>query len=546
MCYRYAELDMSDIKLACLSGDNGAGKSAILDSITWSLWGEARVKSADELITMNEIEMSVSLTFEVGDQVYQVIRKRNRKGSGTTLLELQIRKENGWTRIESGANPAQRKILEVIKMSHDTFINSAYLQQGKADEFTRRTATQRKEILCDILGLSYYDELEKRAKDAAKLANDQRKTLEETLQSYERELAKRPVYEEEYHEAETLVLHSQKQIDQQQHILEERKNFKNVLDTLHTQLSNAEKRLENSNKELTNLRRRKEEIQRQLKIAQQVLDRRQEIEQGYQEYQIAHEAEYKISQKQKDYFDFDKKRQRLEALIDRAKGQLENEQSTGNRQLREQTELANSRAFLQDESKALHTDLAKANQAFEDIEQKKKELATYRESIAAGQSEIKRLEREMADLKKKADQVPQPGDKCGQCGTVLDENAREHTLSEYREAYKLCQNQAKEAKTQDAELKTKLELIEGQIKSLEKPASARSELTKRAGTLEEKLKAAEQAHQAVQALHEQLAALQQRLDNKQYALDEQKELVENAAVLKGLGYSPEAHQRAIT
>ncbi|MGH2728413.1 MAG: AAA family ATPase, partial [Actinomycetota bacterium] len=34
-----APLDFTQIRLACLSGANGNGKSALLDAITWSLWG---------------------------------------------------------------------------------------------------------------------------------------------------------------------------------------------------------------------------------------------------------------------------------------------------------------------------------------------------------------------------------------------------------------------------------------------------------------------------------------------------------------------------
>ena len=52
MCYRddVPSLDLEGIHVACLCGDNGHGKSALLDSITWALWGKARASTQDELV----------------------------------------------------------------------------------------------------------------------------------------------------------------------------------------------------------------------------------------------------------------------------------------------------------------------------------------------------------------------------------------------------------------------------------------------------------------------------------------------------------------
>ncbi|MEI2617645.1 MAG: AAA family ATPase [Thermomicrobiales bacterium] len=45
-----ATIDFTNIRIACLSGDNGAGKSALLDAITWALWGETRTPSDRDVI----------------------------------------------------------------------------------------------------------------------------------------------------------------------------------------------------------------------------------------------------------------------------------------------------------------------------------------------------------------------------------------------------------------------------------------------------------------------------------------------------------------
>ena len=43
-------LDFASIHTACISGANGAGKSTILDAMTWALFGKSRVKSDDDLV----------------------------------------------------------------------------------------------------------------------------------------------------------------------------------------------------------------------------------------------------------------------------------------------------------------------------------------------------------------------------------------------------------------------------------------------------------------------------------------------------------------
>jgi exonuclease SbcC len=50
MPYREAVLSFAGIHVACLCGDNGNGKSALLDAITWALWGKSRAKNDDDLI----------------------------------------------------------------------------------------------------------------------------------------------------------------------------------------------------------------------------------------------------------------------------------------------------------------------------------------------------------------------------------------------------------------------------------------------------------------------------------------------------------------
>ncbi|GAG62367.1 unnamed protein product, partial [marine sediment metagenome] len=96
MCYRdnVPPLLFDGIHTACICGDNGNGKSALIDAMTWALWGRTRAKSDDDLIHLGQTEMEVEFDFAVGQQLYRIIRKHSkpkRRGrSGRTILEFQI------------------------------------------------------------------------------------------------------------------------------------------------------------------------------------------------------------------------------------------------------------------------------------------------------------------------------------------------------------------------------------------------------------------------------------------------------------------------
>jgi exonuclease SbcC len=141
----------------------------LLDAVTWCLWGESRGKTQDDLISYGADECRVELEFLSRDTSYRVIRSRSRAGGrrrqGVSDLQFQVLGSDGAIAITGDhIRETQAKIEQTIGMDYDAFINSAFLLQGRADEFTNKTPADRKAVLSKILGLEAYDRIQERAK----------------------------------------------------------------------------------------------------------------------------------------------------------------------------------------------------------------------------------------------------------------------------------------------------------------------------------------------------------------------------------------------
>lgn len=217
LSYREATLDFRGLHTACICGKNGSGKSGLIDAIAWSLWGESRAASEDDLIHIGTTEVRVDFIFKKDSQTYRVIRSRQ-LGS-PSKLEFQLQTPNGFSSLTALKRRAtQRLIIQHLRLDYETFINSAYLRQGGADEFMLKGPTERKQILARLLGLDRYDFLAEQAHVRSRLLKGQVDMLAHRLSEMERERLSDRDYAEELAklEKETAALSASQNVARQQ------------------------------------------------------------------------------------------------------------------------------------------------------------------------------------------------------------------------------------------------------------------------------------------------------------------------------------------
>lgn len=171
--YRDETVQFDGVSCAALTGENGSGKSSLLDAITWILFGlGTRGKDLDNYVTRGESECLVELHFRLNGNLYRVVRGRSRQRSKSTL-EFFVQDGPDWRPLSAKAITDTQLIIEqTLRMDYRTFTASSLILQGQADSFTANlTDAERKEVLARILGLDLWAQLQERAKEKARSAS---------------------------------------------------------------------------------------------------------------------------------------------------------------------------------------------------------------------------------------------------------------------------------------------------------------------------------------------------------------------------------------
>jgi DNA repair exonuclease SbcCD ATPase subunit len=156
-------------RLVTFVGANGAGKSTLAsDALRYALFDVARAKT-DELVQVGATDMSVLVEFEYSGARYRVTRGRTTKSGGKSYLELAIADGAGWRPLTGDTiRDTQAAIAELLRLDADTFETAVLLAQGEANRFAEATATERKRILGQVLGLERYARAEARTRELAR------------------------------------------------------------------------------------------------------------------------------------------------------------------------------------------------------------------------------------------------------------------------------------------------------------------------------------------------------------------------------------------
>src|ERR1022692_39148 len=176
--------------LFLLEGPTGAGKTTILDAITFALYGglSADGSGADRLhsdFAAPDVEPSVTLEFSLSDVRYRISRvpehqRLKKRGRGYTTQPTQVhlqRLEGGsWASLSSNKAEAGDLVTEFVGLNREQFTQVMLLPQGEFAKFLRCGDDDRRTVLTKLFGTQLYDritaELDRRRGEAARARQD--------------------------------------------------------------------------------------------------------------------------------------------------------------------------------------------------------------------------------------------------------------------------------------------------------------------------------------------------------------------------------------
>ncbi len=546
LSYRHpVAIEFSDFELACISGHNGAGKSSLLDAITWVLFGQARRRD-DAVINSAADAAEVSLEFDYEGNRYRVLRSKPR--GKTTLLEFNLLDGDGNWKVltEHTVNETEKRIERTLRMDYETFTNASFFLQGKADQFAQQRPGDRKRILSNILGLEVWETYREGAAARRKSQERRLAQVEGQLKEIESELAEEPARRESLRQLEArleelseLRKTREKYLEVQSRLSADLEHQRHRVEDLKAQLASAEQRREGHARQLAQRKQEQAAFQEQVAHAA-------EIEADFTRWQSLRQALADWDKIAAQFYALQQERSPYQAQIQSEQARLEAERaSLENRQNEVRSAVSQLQAIERDLA-GEQTRCAEIQEAIQTREELKEELTRLKETQAGLEQENKALRAEMAELDERIQRLRDAEEEnCPLCGSEL-------TLAEREALIEKLERQGHERGDSYRANQSRLRDIRADIEKYDSAVKRSGDL-ERQSQLAQKRLADLEAHRDTILKAEQdwqqnfaarLTEIEKAISNEEYAADARRRSAELDGRLQALGYDPLAHETA--
>ncbi len=159
-------IDFRDRALIAIVGDTGAGKSSILEAITYALYNATTwdQRAVSQLISDGVQSMSVELEFQAGDHVWSVHRARHRAAGRPSTHRLRCLSDPS-AGDHDGEAAVNRQVERLLGMSYHAYKAAVVLPQGRFQTLLQETPAKRTGILEGIFRLTDLRSVQRAARE---------------------------------------------------------------------------------------------------------------------------------------------------------------------------------------------------------------------------------------------------------------------------------------------------------------------------------------------------------------------------------------------
>ena len=181
----FSEVNLTTAKTNLIVGTNGAGKSTILDALTFSLFGKPfrKISKGSLVNSINEKDTIVEVEFSIGKNEYHVLR-----GIKPNKFEITV---NGqlWNQEASVADQQKNFEQNVLKMNFKSFTQVVILGASTFVPFMRMPLGQRREIIEDILDIQIFSTMNENLKGKVKINSEELREVDYSLEVVKNKIA---------------------------------------------------------------------------------------------------------------------------------------------------------------------------------------------------------------------------------------------------------------------------------------------------------------------------------------------------------------------
>ncbi len=541
------EVDFTGFELACVTGENGAGKSSLLDGITWALFGRAR-KHDESVINQKSSRAVVSLVFSYEGNQYKVTRTNPRGDS--SQLDLQIRDEtNGkihWnTLAERTMRETEQKIIGILRLDYESFLNASFFLQGEADQFTKQTPASRKRILSSILGLEIWEEYRNKTLKSRRNTESELERLEGRITELLTELE----------EEEERKNHLQSLEEKLNEAIQERGKVEGWLEdqqAILASLLEQERLVDASAKELEKKENQIIEIEDKLaqraaeaETYQVILGRAKDIQDSYKAWEEAQASLVVWEETAGKFRESEIKRQDPLMQLAAEKARLLQQITSLETRQKELEASLDDIPGLMESLKEIQEGISQATSEIKNRDEKKEALDIARQQQSDAKAENPRLFKEMKTLEKRIKELEETeGADCPLCGQELSEADRLNLIQSLKDEGKDLGDRYRDNQTTLKEADQVVTALQKEITALSLSENKLRTYQADADKINNQLQAIKKDQESWQEIHAgTLEDLRQILQEEKYAPEARQILDEINAELKEIGYDAAEHDR---